>query len=105
MQEDGRLGDVGSLEVVGRAFEHDVRDAEAEDFIGSFEHLTCFVIVFIYVFCHAGMLGSLAGKYAGCLHILVIKSRQIYKIQRMYGKYSATMKIYTIFMGKITDLS
>ena len=75
MKEDGRLCDIGFLEVISRAFEHYVCDAEAEDLIGSFEHLTGFGIVFIYVFGHAGILGSLTWEYIGSLHILHLFSR------------------------------
>ena len=39
VEEDGGLGDMGRLQLLFRPFEHDVRDPEAEDAIGPFQHV------------------------------------------------------------------
>ena len=39
VEEDGGLGDMGRLQILFRPFEHDVRDPEAEDAIGPFQHV------------------------------------------------------------------
>ena len=47
MQEDSGLGHLGGLQVLGGSFEHDVGNAETQDFIGPLEHFFCFGIVFV----------------------------------------------------------
>ena len=62
MDEDGGLGDAGGLEVFGGFPEHDVRDGEAEDFVGLVHQFPGLRAALIKRLPHAGELGALSGK-------------------------------------------
>ena len=70
VEEDGGLGDGGLTEVFVGAVEHEVGDAEAEDFVGFLKHVAGYGVVVVEVFAHAYELGALAGEYK-CFHFLV----------------------------------
>jgi len=59
VEEDGGLRHLGLLQFVGRAGEHDVGDAEAEDFVGLLEKRFGLGNVIVEVFAHADGLSSL----------------------------------------------
>ncbi len=67
MDKYGRLGDGGFAEVFIGALEHEVGDAETEDFVGFFEEFACLGAGFVEVFTHAYELGALAGENV-CFH-------------------------------------
>lgn len=67
VEEDGGLGDGGLTEVFVGAVEHEVGDAEAEDFVGFLKHVAGYGVVVVEVFAHAYELGALPGEYK-CFH-------------------------------------
>ena len=68
VEEYGRLGDFGLLELLVRTGEHDVGDTEAEDFIGFLKEFLCCGNVVVEVFTHSDSLGTLAREYVCVLH-------------------------------------
>ena len=72
VEEDGRLSDAGLLQVLRRAGEHEVGDAEADDFIGTLKHGTALVVAVVEILAHAHKLGSLAGEYV-CFHLSLFR--------------------------------
>ncbi len=68
VEEDGGLGDLRLFEFFVRTREHDVGDAESEDFVGLLEERLGLGHVFVEVFAHAYRLGSLTGEYVCVFH-------------------------------------
>ena len=68
VEEYRGLRDFGLLELIGRTGEHDVRNAESEDFVGLLEKLLGNGNVVVEVFTHADSLGPLSGENVCMLH-------------------------------------
>lgn len=68
VEEYGGLRHAGLPELLVRAGEHDVRDAESEDFIGLLEQLPGCGNVVVEIFAHADGLSPLAGENVCVLH-------------------------------------
>ena len=68
MEEYGGLGDLGLLQLLVRTGEHDVGDAEPEDFVGLLEELLRGRNVVVKVLAHADGLSSLTRKYVCVFH-------------------------------------
>ena len=69
MEEYGRLGHLGLLEVVLGAFKHKVGDSETENFVGFLKKFAGFGVVVVEVFAHTYKLSALAGENE-CFHYL-----------------------------------
>ena len=67
VEEDGRLRHLRLAQILGRAFEHQIGDAEAENLVGLLEELLGLGVVVIKCFTHTGGLCALSGKYK-CFH-------------------------------------
>ena len=67
VQEHSGLRHLRLLQFLVRALEHDVRDAETEDFVCLFKILFGYRVLFVQVFSHAHELCALSGKYK-CVH-------------------------------------
>ena len=67
VQEHSGLRHLRLLQFLVRALEHDVRDAETEDFVCLFKILFGYRMLFVQVFSHAHELCALSGKYK-CVH-------------------------------------
>ena len=63
VDEDGRLGHSGLLQLLLRAVEDDLAQTKAEDLIRTIEETHRLRIIIIHGHAHAYVLGSLAGKY------------------------------------------
>ena len=70
-REYGRLGDFSLFELFVRTGEHDVGDAEAEDFVGLLEKRFGLGNVIVEVFAHADGLSSLTRKNIRVFHRFV----------------------------------
>jgi len=68
VEEYGRLGDFSLFELFVRTGEHDVGDAETEDFVGLLEESLGFGNVVVEVFAHADGLSALTRKYVCVFH-------------------------------------
>ncbi len=67
MDKDGGLCYFCLFEIFRCAFEHQVGDAEAEDFVCFFKEFAGFGVVVVEVFAHAYELGALPGENV-CFH-------------------------------------
>ena len=68
MEEYSRLGNLGFLQLIVGSGEHDVGDAETEDFVGLLEESLGFGNVVVEVFAHADGLSALTRKYVCVFH-------------------------------------
>ena len=68
VEEDGWLGHARGAQVLVGAFEHDVGQAETEDFVGPLHQGASLGVAFIEVLAHSGELGPLAGEYVCSFH-------------------------------------
>ena len=73
VKEDGGLCHFCLTQVLFRAIEHKVRDAEAEYLVCLLKHGAGGLVVVIQVLAHSYELGSLTGKYK-CFHNLILLS-------------------------------
>ena len=67
VQEHSGLRHLRLFQFLVSALEHDVRDAETEDFVCLFKILFGYRVLFVQVFSHAHELCALSGKYK-CVH-------------------------------------
>ena len=72
VQEDGGLGHAGGAEVLVAAFEHHVREAEAEYLVGALHQFACLFVGVIKVLAHSRELRSLAGENICSLHSVCV---------------------------------
>ena len=63
VDEDGRLGHSGLLQLLLRAVEDNFAQTEAEDLICTIKEAHRLGIIIVHGHAHADVLGSLAGKY------------------------------------------
>ena len=68
VEEDGGLRDLGLFQLLVRTGEHDVGDAESEDFVGFLEQLLGCGNTVVEVLAHACGLGALTRKYVCVFH-------------------------------------
>ncbi len=71
VQEYGRLRHFGLFQFFGRAGEHDVRDAETEDFVRFFEQFLCGGHVVVQILAHTDRLGALAPENVCVFHLFL----------------------------------
>ena len=70
MKEHGRLGDIGLLELLVGADEHDVCNLKSEDVVSLVKQLLGQRMVLIKVLAHADKLRPLSGKNK-CFHLVL----------------------------------
>ena len=70
VQEDGRLGHLGLLEVFGGAGKHQVSDTETDNLVGGLEHIATQFVIIVEILTHAYELSSLTRENISFFHVL-----------------------------------
>ena len=70
MQENGRLGNLGLLQILVSTSKHNVGNAVAENLVSLFKQFLCSLVVVIQVLTHTNKLCPLSGENK-CFHFFL----------------------------------
>jgi hypothetical protein len=83
VQEHSRLRDLRLFQLVGCAFEHNLRNLKTENIVSFVKKSLGFGVVLIQIFAHTGELGTLTGENK-CFHCLLFVVIRYYKLGSLH---------------------